>query len=186
MSDLILDTSPVHLLGPPGTVLVLCTGNSARSILAEAIFNQRGGGKLIAYSAGSQPKDEPHPAALALLRNRGINTSFARSKSWDEFAGPDAPEIDLVVTVCDSAASEACPVWPGQPLAVHWGIPDPAAATGNAADIAAAFDLAYRRLDARIAAFLDLPFESLTLQGLKDAARDIGRMHGATGKASIS
>lgn len=180
MSDVRSGPESDHRPGVPRTVLVLCTGNSARSILAEAIFNQRGGGALKAYSAGSQPKGEPHPAALALLQAKGIDTGFARSKSWDEFSASDAPAMALVVTVCDSAASEACPVWPGHPLTVHWGIPDPAAETGSAAEVAAAFELAYRRLDERIAAFLDLPFESLTPGGLKDAAGDIGRMEGAT------
>ncbi|MEM8877080.1 MAG: arsenate reductase ArsC [Pseudomonadota bacterium] len=170
----------------PRTVLVLCTGNSARSILAEAIFNQRGAGQLTAYSAGSQPKGEPNPAALSLLSQRGLDTAFARSKSWDEFAGSGAPAIDMVVTVCDSAASEACPVWPGHPMSVHWGIPDPAAVTGSASDVAQAFELAYRRLDARIAAFMDLPFEHLTPEALKDAVREIGRLDGATAKASAA
>jgi arsenate reductase len=144
MSEL-TDSGP---FSAPFNVLVLCTGNSARSILAEALFNTNStrsdaARPIVAYSAGSQPKGEPHPAALRLLRRKGFETTFARSKSWDEFASADAPQMDMIVTVCDSAASEACPVWPGHPLTVHWGIPDPAAATGTEAEIDAAFEVAY-------------------------------------------
>ena len=174
------------MAGPPQNVLVLCTGNSTRSILAEALFNKHGAGALTAHSAGSQPKGEPHPAALELLRQRGIDPSFARSKSWDEFATLEAPEFDLIVTVCDSAASETCPVWPGHPMTVHWGIPDPAAVTDSPQATAEAFAIAYDRLEARIAAFFDLPFTTLTPDAFKQAARRIGAMDGATERAAIA
>ena len=134
--------------------LVLCTGNSARSILAEALLNRLAGGRIMAYSAGSQPKDEPHPQALSLLADKGFDISFARSKSWDEFALPGAPEMDFIFTVCDNAAAETCPVWPGHPVTLHWGIPDPAAASGSHDEIRAAFETAYRQLETRINRFL--------------------------------
>jgi arsenate reductase (thioredoxin) len=156
-------------------VLFLCTGNSARSILAEAILNNIGQGRFRAFSAGSQPKGEVHPFALDLLRSLKQDTSFARSKSWEEFAREDAPVMDFVFTVCDNAAGEACPVWPGQPMTAHWGIPDPAAAEGTEAERHLAFAEAYRMLNNRIAIFTALPIRSLdrlTLQGRID---EIGR-----------
>lgn len=146
-------------------VLVLCTGNSARSILAEALLNREGAGRLRAFSAGSQPKDVPHPEALSLLSRRGIDTGFARSKSWDEFAGPDAPKLDLVITVCDSAAAETCPYWAGAPITVHWGIPDPASATPDNAR--AAFEKAEKQLLARILPMMALDFDALSAEQLR-------------------
>jgi protein-tyrosine-phosphatase len=153
-------------------VLFLCTGNSARSVLAEAIMNRIGSGKFRAFSAGSQPKGEVHPYTLDLLRQLNYETGFARSKDWSEFAEPDAPALDFVFTVCDSAANEACPVWPGQPMSAHWGVPDPVAATGTEAEKRLAFAEAYRMLNARISAFTSLPLQSIdrmTLQRRLDA-----------------
>lgn len=155
--------------------LFLCTGNSARSILAEAILNRLGEGRFKAYSAGSQPKGEVHPYALELLRSLNHDTSFARSKSWDEFAGADAPKMDFVFTVCDSAAAESCPVWPGQPMTAHWGIPDPAAAEGTEAEKRYAFADAYRMLNNRIAIFTNLPLQSLDNLALQRRLDEIGR-----------
>ena len=131
-------------------VLFLCTGNSARSIIAEAILNELGQGRFRAYSAGSQPKGQVNPLTLHLLQSLGYDTSGLRSKSWNEFAKPGAPALDFVFTVCDNAAGEACPFWPGQPLTAHWGVPDPADAQGSAAEIALAFKDAYRMLNQRI------------------------------------
>jgi protein-tyrosine-phosphatase len=142
-------------------VLFLCTGNSARSILAEAILNRDGKGHFRAFSAGSQPKGEVNPYAMTLLRKSGYDTSAMRSKSWSEFAQPGAPKLDFVFTVCDNAAGEACPFWPGQPMTAHWGIPDPAAATGTEAEIGVAFNDAYRMLTRRIELFLALPIDKL-------------------------
>jgi arsenate reductase len=164
-------------------VLFLCTGNSARSILAEAILNREGRGQFHAYSAGSQPKGEINPHALALLRNAGYDTSTLRSKSWAEFAQPDAPQLDFVFTVCDNAAGETCPVWPGQPITAHWGIPDPAAATGSNAEIALAFRDAFRMLKRRIDLFLALPIKKLDRLVLTTRLKDIGRSEGTTEKA---
>lgn len=160
----------------PLNVLILCTGNSARSILAEAILNRLGKGRFAAYSAGSQPKGEPHPQAIALLQRNGYDTAFARSKSWDEFATETAPKLDFVFTVCDSAAGETCPYWAGAPITAHWGIPDPAAATGTDAEIALAFATAYGQLTRRIEAFLALPHATLDRMALTHAIRDIGQM----------
>lgn len=157
-------------------VLFLCTGNSARSILAEAILNRAGAGKFKAYSAGSQPKGTVHPNALALLKQLNHPTDELRSKSWDEFAKPDAPAMSFVFTVCDNAAGEVCPLWPGQPMTAHWGIPDPAAATGSETEIALAFADAYRQLDTRIGIFTSLPIASLDRLSLQNRLRDIGTM----------
>jgi arsenate reductase len=159
----------------PKHVLFLCTGNSARSILAEAILNREGAGWFIAHSAGSRPKGEPHPMALSLLRHEGFDTSFARSKSWDEFAAPGAPKLDFVFTVCDNAAAEECPFWPGQPVSAHWGVPDPAAAEGTEAERALAFAESYRMLRNRILAFVALPHGTIDALTLKARLDDIGR-----------
>ncbi|MEM7410260.1 MAG: arsenate reductase ArsC [Myxococcota bacterium] len=142
----------------PKNVLFLCTGNSARSVLAECLLRRLGEPDGIAsYSAGSHPKDAPHPQTLALLEAKGYDTSDLRSKSWDEFAAEGAPPIDLVITVCDSARDETCPIWPHGPIATHWGIPDPAAAQGSEAEIARAFEAAYAAMERRIERFLALP-----------------------------
>jgi protein-tyrosine-phosphatase len=166
----------------PFNVLFLCTGNSARSIIAEAILNKAGRGQFNAYSAGSQPKGAPHPQTIALLSSLGYETDRLRSKSWNEFAQAGAPQLDFIFTVCDNAAGETCPFWPGQPMTAHWGVPDPAAATGSAAEIALAFRETYRMLHRRIDAFTALPVRSLDEMSLQDKLQEIGRMEGATGK----
>jgi arsenate reductase len=160
----------------PYNVLFLCTGNSARSVIAEAILNKVGFGNFKAFSAGSQPKGQVNPNTVKLLQNLGYDTSAYRSKSWSEFAKPGAPHLDFVFTVCDSAAAESCPVWPGQPMTAHWGIPDPAEATGSEAEIALAFKDAYRMLDRRIGVFVALPLKSLDQLSLQNRLRDIGRI----------
>jgi arsenate reductase len=166
-------------------VLFLCTGNSARSIIAEAILNRIGQGRFRAYSAGSQPKGQVNPRTIELLRNLNHDTSAFRSKSWTEFAKPGAPKLDFVFTVCDNAAGEACPVWPGQPMTAHWGIPDPAEATGTEAEIALAFKDAYRMLNQRIGIFVALPLASIDKLALQNRLREIGRGAGATAKAEL-
>jgi len=168
----------------PFNTLFLCTGNSARSILAEAILGKLGAGKFNVFSAGSQPKGAVNPHALALLKSLGYDTAAMRSKSWSEFARPGAPALDFVFTVCDNAAGETCPVWPGQPMTAHWGVPDPAEATGSEAEIALAFKDAYRMLHQRIAAFTALPIRSLDALSLQQRLKAIGRMEGATAKAA--
>ena len=155
-------------------ILVLCTGNSARSILLEAILNTMGGGGLRAYSAGSSPTGQVHPQSLALLREKGIGVSGARSKSWDEFAGPDAPRMDLVITVCAAAAGETCPLWPGAPLTAHWGVADPAAARPEAWD--EAFRAAYDTLERRAEALLALPLRDMAPDDLRPALARIGTL----------
>jgi len=156
-------------------VLFLCTGNSARSIIAEAILKREGLGKFNAYSAGSYPKGQVHPYAIDLLRNLNYPTDGFRSKSWDEFAGLGAPTMDFVFTVCDDAAKEVCPVWPGQPMTAHWGIPDPAAVEGAEAVRRAAFVDTYRMLNNRISIFVSLPFSKLTRLSLQKKLSEIGR-----------
>ncbi|HYM30106.1 MAG TPA: arsenate reductase ArsC [Candidatus Cybelea sp.] len=170
----------------PLNVLFLCTGNSARSILAEVLLNYRGKGKFQAYSAGSFPKGQVHPMSLALLSAMKLPVAGLRSKSWDEFAGPEAPAMNFVFTVCDQAAGEACPVWPGNPVTAHWGVPDPAAVEGSEERRMAAFRDAYWRLDARIKLFVSLPFEKLDRMALKREADRIGRLRpdAASGRAS--
>jgi arsenate reductase len=167
----------------PFNVLFLCTGNSARSVLAEAILNRIGKGKFVAYSAGSQPKGAVNPHTLALLNGLGYDTSGFRSKSWNEFAKSGAPEFDFIFTVCDDAADEACPVWPGKPATAHWGVADPAAVTGTEMEIAAAFREAYRLLYRRIELFAALPIRGLDQLALQSKLREIGREEGATEKA---
>jgi arsenate reductase len=158
-------------------VLILCTGNSARSILAEALINARSGGRLRAYSAGSQPRGEVHPLALETLRTCGLPTEGLRSKSWDEFANDAAPHMDAVITVCDQAAAEACPLWPGAPAKVHWGLPDPARVEGNEHERLAAFAATFIALEKRVNLLLALPFEFLTPDELEQQLRVIANTH---------
>jgi arsenate reductase len=165
-------------------VLFLCTGNSARSILAEAILNKIGHGKFRAHSAGSQPKGAVNPNTIRLLQGLGFDTSGYRSKSWQEFAKPGAPALDFVFTVCDDAAGETCPVWPGQPMTAHWGVPDPAAVSGSEAEIALAFSNAFRMLLRRIEIFTALPIASLDRLSLQKKLEDIGRREGTSAKAT--
>jgi len=160
----------------PFRILFLCTGNSARSILAESIMNRVGANQFVGYSAGSMPKGEVHPRALALLRSMQFSTEHLRSKSWDEFAVPGAPPLDFVITVCDNAAGEVCPIWPGQPMTAHWGIPDPAAFEGSEAEMALAFADAYRVLNNRIGLFASLPIASLDRLSLKRRMDEIGQV----------
>ncbi|MFY9294848.1 MAG: arsenate reductase ArsC [Methylorubrum rhodinum] len=163
-------------------VLFLCTGNSARSILAEAILNKDGQGRFRAFSAGSQPKGQPHPLALQALEETDYPTDGLRSKSWDEFAAPGAPQLDFVFTVCDNAAGEACPLWPGQPVTAHWGIEDPAAVEGTPLTQKAAFVTAQRYLKNRISAFIALPLASLDQVALTSKVREIGQQEGTTSR----
>jgi protein-tyrosine-phosphatase len=159
-------------------VLFLCTGNSARSIIAEAIMNKVGGHRFQAFSAGSHPKGEVNPNALGLLKRLDFDTSGFRSKPWDEFAKPDSPPLDFVITVCDSAAGEVCPIWPGQPMSAHWGMPDPAAVEGSDAEIALAFAETYRMLNNRISAFANLKLSGLDRMSLQTKVADIGKLSG--------
>ncbi|PVB61486.1 arsenate reductase ArsC [Labrenzia sp. 011] len=156
-------------------VLFLCTGNSARSIMAEAILNRNGAGRFKAYSAGSNPAGEVRPEALALLKKLNFKTDGLRSKDWSEFAGPDAPVMDFVFTVCDNAAKESCPVWPGQPMSAHWGLPDPAAVDGTEAERQVAFNEAFRMLNTRISIMTNLPMASLDRLSLQKKLEDIGK-----------
>ena len=165
-------------------VLFLCTGNSARSIMAEAILNRAGRGRFKAFSAGSHPKGKINPRhARSACASSTTTSRRLRSKSWAEFATPGAPDLDFVFTVCDNAAGESCPLWPGQPITAHWGIPDPAAAEGSEAEIALAFKDAYRMLNRRIDLFLALPIEKLDRLVLTTRLKEIGRSEGATEKA---
>jgi len=173
----------LDMAGHHFNVLFLCTGNSARSIMAEAILNKVGAGKFRAYSAGSQPKGRLNPHTIQLLQSLGYDSSSFRSKSWNEFAKPGAPPLDFAFTVCDNAAGEICPLWPGQPMTAHWGIPDPAEAAGSPAEIALAFKDAYRMLRQRIGVFTALPIRSLDQLSLQQRLREIGLMDGATAKA---
>ena len=157
------------------TVLFLCTGNSARSIIAECVLNRLGRGRFLAYSAGSFPKGDVHPHALDLLRRQGYPIETLRSKSWNEFAAPDAPPLDFVFTVCDNAAKETCPVWPGQPMSAHWGMADPAAAEGTEAERRLAFTDTLRMLNNRIGALVNLPSQSLDRLSLQNRVEEIGR-----------
>lgn len=165
-------------MSEPRSVLFLCTGNSARSILAEALLNRMGEGRFKAYSAGSQPKGEPHPVALDVLASHSFSTDGLRSKSWSEFAVPGAPPIDLIITVCDNAAGESCPVWPGKPITAHWGIEDPAAVEGDGRRDA--FERALRYLQNHISLLVSLPMESLDELALRAKLREIGTGEGST------
>ena len=156
-------------------VLFLCTGNSARSIMAEAVLNARGRGRFKASSAGSHPTGRVNPLALATLERNHLATEGARSKSWNEFAGPDAPQLHFVFTVCDHAAQETCPIWPGQPMTAHWGLPDPANAEGTDAEKAAAFADTMRMLNQRIGIFVSLPFDTLSKLALQKQLDEIGK-----------
>lgn len=167
-------------IGHVYNVLFLCTGNSARSILAESILTKEGGGRFCAFSAGSAPKGEVNPLALQTLSAFGYPTDNLRSKSWLEFAATDAPVMDFVFTVCDSAAGEACPIWPGQPMTAHWGIEDPAAVEGSVIDREAAFNAAFRYLKNRISVFTALPIAKLDHLALGTQLREIGKMPGST------
>jgi len=159
----------------PYNVLFLCTGNSARSVLAEALLNDRGQGRFHAFSAGSHPAGRVNPFALQVLNECKVSTENLRSKSWDEFAQPGAPKLDFIFTVCDNAAGEVCPVWPGQPMTAHWGIPDPAAVTGTDETKHAAFMDAFRVLDRRISLFINLPLSSLERLSLNRQLQEIGK-----------
>ena len=161
---------------PVYNVLFLCTGNSARSIFGEAILNREGAGRFRAFSAGSQPRGAVHPYSLDLLRQLNHSVDGVRSKSWNEFAAANAPQLDFVFTVCDDAAEEPCPIWPGQPMSAHWGIPDPVAATGSEAEKRLAFADAYRMLKNRISAFTSLPIASLDRLSLHNKLSEIGRL----------
>jgi arsenate reductase (thioredoxin) len=167
----------------PLNVLFLCTGNSARSIIAEVVLNKLAAQQFRAYSAGSKPRGDINPQALSLLQKLGYETPGLRSKSWAEFTRPGAPQFDFIFTLCDDAAGEECPVWPGKPVTAHWGIPDPAAAQGSPAEIALAFDNAFRMLSQRISNFAALPFAKLDALTLSNKLREIGRMPGATAGA---
>jgi len=169
--------------GQPLNVLFLCTGNSARSIIAEAIMNREGRGRFRAYSAGSHPKGEVNPNAIRLLESLHYKTDGFRSKSWDEFEGPDAPKLDFVFTVCDDAAAEVCPIWPGQPITAHWGMPDPAAVQGSPAEVALAFAETYRMMSNRITLFMNLPLASLDRLSLQRRLAEIGQRREAAAKA---
>jgi arsenate reductase (thioredoxin) len=160
---------------PPYNVLFLCTGNSARSILAEAILNKKGKPAFTAYSAGSHPAGKVRPEALSRLEAAGISTTGLRSKSWDEFAQPDSPKMNFVFTVCDNAAKEVCPVWPGQPMTAHWGVLDPAAVKGSAQEVERAFREVFAILDRRIDLFLALPLSSIDYLALKSELERIGK-----------
>jgi protein-tyrosine-phosphatase len=174
---------PAHA---PYNVLFLCTGNSARSILAEAITNRIGAPRFRAFSAGSMPTGRVNPHAMALLKKLNHPTEGLRSKSWEEFSrtgNPDAPELDFVFTVCDNAAGEVCPIWPGQPMSAHWGLPDPAAVEGSEAEVAIAFADTYRMLNNRIGIFVNLPLDKLDRMSLQERLDDIGRAHKASAVA---
>lgn len=165
-------------VGAPGKafeVLFLCTGNSVRSIFAEAVLNRIGAGRFRGHSAGSHPRGELHPNTLGLLRKNGFPTAGLRSKSWDEFAVPEAPELDFVFTVCDQAAGEVCPIWPGQPMTAHWGFSDPAAFKGSDAERAAVFADVFRQISNRLSIFVNLPIASLDRLALQKRLDDLGR-----------
>jgi arsenate reductase len=159
----------------PYTVLILCTGNSARSIIGEALFNSMAAGRIKAFSAGSQPTGRVHPFAIEMVCALGYPVEDLRSKSWDEFAAPGAPELDFVITVCDKAAGEMCPLWQGQPITAHWGFPDPAAVEGTEDEKRAAFAQTLRQMRKRVELFLSLPLEALDTLAIEKKMREIGR-----------
>ena len=161
-------------------VLFLCTGNSARSILAECIINSLGDRRFVGHSAGSQPKGEVHPYAIDLLKKLNYETEGLRSKSWEEFSGPDAPPLDFIFTVCDNAAHEVCPIWPGQAMSAHWGVPDPATATGTEVEKRLAFTEAHRMLNNRISNFVNLPIQSIDKLTLQKQLTEIGKTSSLT------
>jgi protein-tyrosine-phosphatase len=165
-------------------VLILCTANSARSILGEALINRLGDGRFRGFSAGSHPRGIPNPDGLAMLADKGYDISQFSSKSWDVFAAQDAPAMDIVITVCDSAAGEVCPLWPGTPVKAHWGIPDPAHQGNSPEERRAAFEDAYRLLEMRVSALMEVPFETLSISEQKELLGRIGTMEGATSMAS--
>lgn len=167
----------------PYNVLFLCTGNSARSILAESLLNHWGHGKFRAFSAGSFPKGQVHPIAVDLLKRMNLPAENFRSKSWDEFAAPGAPPIDFIFTVCDNAAGEVCPIWPGKPMTAHWGIADPAAVEGTDIEKAAAFSKAFKEIESRVKLFTSLPFGMLDNMTLQSKLRDIGKSDTGTVRA---
>jgi arsenate reductase len=173
-------------MAEPYHVLFLCTGNSARSIMGEAILNKVGADSFRGYSAGSHPKGHVHPETIRLLHSLGYDISGFRSKSWNEFTAAGAMVFDFVFTVCDNAAAEVCPVWPGQPMTAHWGVPDPAEATGSPAEIALAFKDTYRMLHQRIGIFTSLPLRSLGQLSLQKRLDEIGRMTGVTATAELT
>ena len=162
-------------------ILILCTGNSARSIMTEAIINTLGAGRFLAHSAGSQPTGKVHPLALAKLHSIGYPTAQLRSISRDEFARPDAPQMDFIITVCDNAAGEVCPLWPGQPISAHWGFPDPAAVQGSAAEQSAAFEQVFQRITQRVRLLLNLPLNSLDALSIKRELQSIGQADAVAG-----
>ena len=170
--------------GKTYNVLFLCTGNSARSVLAESLLNARGAGRFKAYSAGSFPKGQVRPEAVRLLESLRLPTEGLRSKSWDEFAAPGAPPMDFVITVCDDAAGEVCPAWPGRPVTAHWGIPDPAAAQGPPGEVALAFADALKMLERRIMPFVALPLDKLDAIAIKRRVDEIGRADAARPSAA--
>ena len=165
-------------------VLILCTGNSARSIIGECVVERLGKGRFRGFSAGSKPKGKVHPLAIEILRRNNYRIDGLRSKDWTEFAGPDAPRMDFVFTVCDSAAAEECPVWPGQPMTAHWGLPDPAAVEGDEVDRMMAFRQALLSLENRVSVFVSLPIETLDRLKLKAALEEIGQLADGTGTAA--
>jgi arsenate reductase len=160
---------------PRYNVLFLCTGNSARSIMAEAIMNRKGRENFTAFSAGSHPTGAVRPEAIRQIEKAGLNAATARSKSWDEFSQPDSPHLNFVFTVCDNAANEVCPIWPGQPMTAHWGIPDPASAQGSPAESERAYNQAFQSLDRRISLFLSLPLASIDTFALQKKLDEIGK-----------